>query len=248
MGAFFTAASSQYLSNAAAPIVSTLYPFSLGLWVNVNSIGAEHVFWNVNSGGANNSATMSCTAANTWLLEATIVSDVDITTGTVAAGKWFYVVGRYISATNRRISVLDPSGSASHAQSTTSTVLTTLVRMNIGAFQNTGAASTFFDGYLAEFWYANADIQPDGAQLQDATLRQLAYYGPFSIPSIGQNLLEYRSFYSSQGSETNKPEEVYSGGRDAQAWVNNAGVKIGLHPPLCSGYVRPTDISRLMMV
>lgn len=249
MGALFVAGSSQYLSNAASALSSTVYPTTIGLWVLVASTGTERVIWNCNNSGSGaNFCVVSATAAGAFLCEANDTTDKDATTGTVAANRWFYLVVRYVSSTNRRISVLDPSGTASHAQNTTSCALAGVNRMNIGAFQSNGAAGTFFDGHIAEFFVCNADIQLDGAQLQDATLRQLAYLGPFSIPNVAASLLEYRSFYSTQGQDTNNAVEVYCPGRAPQAWVNNAGVKVGLHPPLFPEYVRPADTRRILVI
>jgi len=38
--------------------------------------------------------------------------------------------------------------------------------------------------HVAEFWYTDADIQFNNAQISDTLLWQLAFYGPFSVPHI----------------------------------------------------------------
>jgi len=104
------------------------------------------------------------------------------------------------------------------------------------------SAPTFFlNGLIAEYWLTNTDIQPDGAQLDDNLLRQLAYGGPFSVPHIAKDLIEYRSFRKVIESDQDEApgDEVYWGGAGRQVWTNTNGVRRGPHPPLPGYYKRP---------
>jgi hypothetical protein len=120
--------------------------------------------------------------------------------------------------------------------------------LTCGALQTSAGASVPFDGNVAEFWYTNTDIQPDGAQLDGNLLRQLAYGGPFSVPHIAGDILEYRSFRKVIESDQDEAvgDEVYWGGAGRQVWTNTNGVTRGPHPPLPGWYRKPAD-SRLMV-
>jgi hypothetical protein len=109
--------------------------------------------------------------------------------------------------------------------------------MAVGALVNS-SPSGFFDGQVGEFWYTDTDIQADGAQLQDSTLRQLAYFGPFSIPHIAKDIVEYRSFRSRLDSRQDTPDEVYYRGT-RPVWTNTNGVNLGPHPPAATNYIDP---------
>jgi hypothetical protein len=97
------------------------------------------------------------------------------------------------------------------------------------------------DAFISEFWYTNTDIQPDGAQLNDDLLRQLAYGGPFSVPHVAANLIEYRSFRKVIESDQDEAvgDGVYWGGAGRQVWTNTNGVTRGPHPPLPGWYAKP---------
>lgn len=102
-------------------------------------------------------------------------------------------------------------------------------------------------GQIAEIWYTNTDIQPDGAQLQNSTLRQLAFNGPFSLPHIAKDIVEYRSFRSRLDSRQDTPEEVYHRGL-RQTWTNTNGVTLGPHPPAVENQEGPLGVYTPPMV
>lgn len=249
MSANFIAASSQYLANSSPPV--TAYPWSAGMWFwhrAVSGSNGDNLIWLANIGSTTNYWSLQTVFSTGGLIFETNDGggDADATTINVAAGSWYYAVIRAIAAANRRIAVLLPAGSTSHGQSTTSRTPTGINSLQLGRFQDSGGNGNYHDGLMAEFWLANADIQADGAQLQDSTLRQLAFNGPFSVPSMAGSIIDYHSFYSSI--DTDKPGEVYYGGKGKQSWVNNAAVKIGPHPPLLPTYRRPDDAQSLMVI
>lgn len=246
MGANFISGSSQYLLNN--PSLITAYPFTVGMWIRATTVGVNKCAWS-NAVDTTNYWELWQFAANTWTFETNDGGgDADATGGSVVSGVWTFIVMRGISATNRRIATLLSTGAATHAQNTTSRTPTGIAQNNLG---RSFAFASYFDGQIAEFWYTLTDIQPDGLALDDGLLRQLAYRGPFSVPSVGAAILsggEYRSLFSSQGSITDKPGEVLWGGRGRQTWVNNGGVRVGLHPPLPPDYVRPDDVQSLAVI
>ena len=94
--------------------------------------------------------------------------------------------------------------------------------------------------YVAEFWWAQMDVQPGGGQLDDALFRQLAFKGPFSVPHLAPYISEYHSFR-----QRGTPDQDTRGG--------NNYIRVGLplkvdvqpsigfspHPPLAPNYRRP---------
>lgn len=236
MAASFLAASSQRLLNSTPPV--TNYPFTVGMWVYPTTTGAVRSFWSLgDTAGTANFWRLSQTATNVWQFTAQPNS---ADAGTVTANRWAFLVARGINATNRRVSALQYNGVVAHGQNTTNTTPAGIDVMAIGA-TIVSVQTHFFSGLIGEFWYTNTDIQADGAQLQDATLRQLAYGGPSSLPHIAKDIIEYRSFWSALSSDQDKPEEVYWGAAGRQTWVNVNGVTRGPHCPLPMNYRRPGD-------
>lgn len=233
----------QQLKNTSPAV--TDYPITVGCWVRPAAAG--NVFrsiWQLSkSADPSDRFALYQWTGSVWAALVTVAStDTACTGGTVTATSWHYVVARFISATNRRIDVLNANGSTAHAQDTTSVAPASQAELNIGADTNTQDP---FSGLIAELWYANADIQVDGAALSDATLRGLAYGGPFSIPGIAANIMEYRSFRK----QPNMDElgEVYYGGK-VQTWAPTGTPTIGFHAPLPYWYVKPGQNERVLMI
>jgi hypothetical protein len=239
MSAVFVAASSQYLTNAASVITAT--PFSCGAWcylasatlatyISIGDTGSSNHFWamQINSTAA---FQFYCIAGGSARIA---------TAGTPTTGAWHYLVARAVSPTNRWISALRADGVIAHGQNTTERIPTGVDAVLCGA-QAQLTPTNQVDGYMAEFWLTNTDIQPDGAQLNDDLLRQLAYGGPFSIPHIAKDLIEYRSFRKVIESDQDccPGDEVYWGGAGRQVWTNTNGVTRGPHPPLPGWYRKP---------
>lgn len=234
MSALFVSASSRSLRNAA-PIV-TAFPFSVGFWALAASLGVgkDMVTWGT---GATVIARCQMNSGNVFVLATT--GDAQVT-GTVVANKWFYVVARFINATNARMSVLSLDGISGNCQCVISSTTSGMTTGSIGASCLT-TATVFMDGLIAEFWQANNDIQPDGLALSESTLKRLAFMGPFSIPRVADSLVDYRSLRRAIGSEQDQFPDFFGNIRQKQVWVNNNGVIRGAHPPLAPGYPGPSS-------
>lgn len=242
MSAQFAGGSSQNI-NAPAPSQIAAVPFTAAFWVSVTATTGGQYVWSLHDGGTNcwfdvvvtfgTAFSFDCTASN-------FGGVVGAAAGTVVANRWFFIVCRGISATNRRIAVLDSvTGAASHAQNTTSKVTTGIITHNLGCLMGgSGSNQGYMTGNIAEYWVTNTDIQEDGAQLIDATLRQLAYGGPFSIPHIGQNVIDYRSLRKSP-IENDMVETYASPVIGPQKWTNTNTATVGPHPALPYWFVRP---------
>lgn len=242
MAAVFTSAGGKALLNSSSPIVAL--PFCLGLWLNVTTIGAgSGVFFLSDAGFANFfGVSLDATTGNLSISgqDGGGFDGVSITAQPAPAGKWTFVLGRFISTTSRRLSVLFPDGSISHVQGTAAKAPAGANQMQLSA--NIAAC----DAAIAEFWLASTDMQIDGAQTQEALMRQLAYGGPFSIPSVAANILDYRSLRKHPTNE--EAGEVWSGGKGKQTWTNTNGAVIGPHPPLPYWYAKPGQNKRLLTV
>lgn len=234
MSAFFASASSQKLSNASPPI--TGYPFTVGIWVCPTTTGADKAIFSLNSGSSTtNRFDLFQSSFGTWRLEAADAGSSTIVGGIPTAGQWDFICGRFISATNRRISTLGWDGAITHGATTVNRAPVGITTSELG----TRAGTQYFDGAVAEYWILNVDVQPDGAQLTNETLHRLAYGGPFSVPHIAKDIIEYRSFRKYPASDGDDASEVYHGARGRQVWVNTGGVTIGPHPPLPYWYAKP---------
>jgi hypothetical protein len=242
MSVQFNYLNGQYLLNTAPAF--TTYPFTIGLWATYVPVSSTRVVWALSKSG--NNTTYFAIGVNTsgqWTLFA---GDAVITLGSAIAGQWTFLLGRFISSANRRFSVLDYDGTVTHGQST-ATKSPSPDRMVIGGFYGTAAAN-LWNGSVAEFWCANTDIQPDGAQLQDSLLRELAFGGPFALPGIAKDIVEYRSFRRGIASDQDAIGEVYFGGLGRQTWSNLGGATLGPHPPLPYWYRNPLDFIRSVPV
>lgn len=250
MAALFTAASTQYLTNAAPAVLD--YPFTVGMWVNLAALGTvTRGLW----------ALSDTATTNNWFgveIASTEVVRVAAAAGgsqnsaglltPLVVGTWNFVVARFIGSGNRRIAGLYATGSTEHAQGITARAPAGMDTMSIGARQDSSGPLVPMEGSIAEIWYTNTDIQADGAQLQEAMLFQLAYGGPFSVPHIAKDIIEYRSFRKYPSSEGDEIGEVFHGALDRQIWSNINGVTIGPHPPLPYWYRKPEDISRTLVI
>jgi hypothetical protein len=243
MAGFFSSAATQMLINSAPAVVDV--PFTVGMWVYPTTTGTLRSFWSLgDTAGAANFWRISQDSSNVWQF----VAQPNIASGgTVTANQLAFLVARGISSANRRMAVLQGDGSIAHMQNTTGISVTGVDTMTLGA-TNVSVQVHLFDGGIGEFWYTNTDIQPDGAQLDENLLRELAYGGPFSVPSVAKDVVEYRSLRKYPSADGNELGEVYSGAFGPQTWTNTNGVTIGPHPPLPYWYVKPNQVKTELVI
>lgn len=238
MSAVFVGASSQSLQNAAPPV--TAYPFTVGMWVYPQATGSQTI-WSLGQSGAVNFWRLGIAAAgNAWAIA---INGGSATGGAAVSNAWQFIVGRLIASGNQRMAALNADGSTTHVALTSAIAVTSVNLMTLGIRVDAAQAYT---GRVAEFWIADVDIQPGGAQLQDALLRQLAYFGPFSVPHIANRVLDYRSLRSRLDSARDVPDEIYH--RSVrQVWTNSNAATRGPNPP-AESLVEPPAIYTPPMV
>lgn len=238
MAGFFSAGSSQCLTQSSNPVPA--YPYTVGVWfqTTATSPATSATVWAFaqTAGAGNNNAFYQDTSNNLNFWDGGNVTTIQ---ASISTGIWYFGLCRCISGTNKRFSLLSSRGAVSHAQDTTSSITTGMTNAAIGSSSENNATLNYFTGYIAEFWLTNADVQADGAQTSEPTLWQLAYSGPFSVPHIAQNIIDYRSLRSSLGSDQDRGAETYAGANGRQVWTSNGSPTLGPHPPLFTTYAPP---------
>jgi len=249
MGAFFASASSQRLTTTGTiPLPSTGYPFTIGFWHYPTTVASASCFALSDPATANFiSVGRNGTNVPNMNLNAGAGGAANSLTTALTTNTWNYYLARFITSTNRWLSVLHFNGLIETVQGTTARAPTGLTNLNLGSRNDTAAPSTFMDGLLGEYFLTDTDIQADGATTQNSLILQLAYGGPFSVPHIAQDIMEYHSLYSTLDTPQENLTEVYYGIRRI-TWVNTNGVTIGQHPSLPGNYIEPGQIKRQLVV
>lgn len=247
MAATFASASSQFLSNAAPAILD--YPFTVGVWVNFTTTAAMTFFCLADTAAANNYFILRQSAVGAVQIAARAGGTENATSSGVVAttGVWYFVLGRFITSTNRRIAVLGRDGAFSTGAGATARAPAGADRMAIGALSQ-NANSEFMNGFVAEFWLARGDVLYDSAS--DPIIQELsaiANRGPFSNRLVRQKVIEYHSLREG-GLEKYKIGEDNFEGQPLPTWVNNASVGIGPHVPLPYWYETPGQRRRVLTV
>lgn len=217
--------SSSYIENAASVI--TGYPFTMACAViNTGGVGTG-MCMSIGSNTTRNAASIGNISGN-WALNADNGTAFQTTVSTVQnpGPPWVFILGRFISATNRWLTVVSAgesttSGMFDNAQGTTNVTLSGFTRIRIGARADN--TSQPWAGSIAEAWYTNADIQADGAATEQELAFRLAYQGPTSVPHIMPMLVEWKRLRRSNGDSS---KIVY----DDQYW--NAGLAASTSPPV----------------
>lgn len=249
MAVTFVAASSQYLNNAATPV--TAVPFSVGFWFKIPTGGSDPTLWSLSdTAGDVNQFYIFLNASNQIVIGAFATTPAETATATaITSDAWAYVVARFISATNRRISVRHANGVIDNAQNTTSKTPAGIDAVTLGA-SGSLTKGYYIDGSIAEYWMANVDIHRGGGALPATYLHQLAFNGPFSVPFIERNLVDYRSFRQSLTSDQDNAYDYHLGGQRPvrQVWTNVNGATLGPHVPLPGYYERPASNRTMVLV
>lgn len=200
--------------------------------------GTAQSIWSIgDTGGSGNHITLFQNSSNQFQLGIDVGGFSFVNVGTTTVDRWHYALIRCASATNRRLTVLHHTGIISHGQDTTNKTPSGVDAMALGTAALPGGALPL-SGVIGEFWYTNTDIQADGAQLQNSTLWTLAMFGPYALPHIAKDIVEYRKLRSCLDTRQDNPEEVYCRGL-RQTWTNTNGVTLGPHPPAADNYYGP---------
>lgn len=248
MAALFTAASTQYLVNSAPAI--TGYPFCVGMWINLTAVNtvARTLFALSDTATTNHYLTLRMAANETMEIAASAgaTEAVGITSAALTPGAWAFILGRFLSSTNRRMSVLHSTGQVELASNTTSRNPSGMDTMTLGALSTSGGISAPWDGLIGEFWLSNADIFYDTATNMGEQTRQFAYGGPFSVATAVANIVEYRSMRAHE--TRGDGSDLYFSRFPPSSWVNTNGATISYHPPLPYWYVKPGQTVRNLIV
>jgi hypothetical protein len=242
----FVSVSSQYIKNAAPSLVSTGYPLTMAAWINPADFSNSTLFGFFSSGGTTN-YVMLFKGSSGWSIAANDGSSSNnAATGAATTNVWYFIVTRWVSSTNRWLDILNSDGSTAHSQGTTSKAPTGMNQLGVGA-RVYSTPDSFSNALIAEFWYADADIQADGGQLDDNLLRRLAYGGPFSVPHIAKDIVEYRSLRKALTSDSDDGNEVYAR-NGVQTWTQSGSPTVGPHCPVPYWYVKPRQTERILTV
>lgn len=243
MALLLESSSSQRLERTSPPVIAM--PFSVGAWVMPTGLGSTRRFWSLCNGGGTDEWSLGHASGNQWALFCSAGGSTSpINIGTATSGRWAFVLGRMISATNRRLSVLNFDGSIVTGQATTSRSPSPITREAIGC-QNASTPAQFWAGSVAEYWIAAADVQGDNAVIQNALLWQLALGGPLSVRHVARFLVEYRSVRRHPVA-LDLAEDWWSKARPA--WSNTNGVTVGPHVPLPYWYAKPSQYRMPLVV
>jgi hypothetical protein len=258
MGARFTAASTQCLANSSPTI--TGYPFVMGAWVYTTDVAASYcVFCFTASNSLVQEIDLEIGIATFKLIATAATSSNATSTIVPAAGKWYHVMCRAISATSRWIIVFDPTvGLVDQVQDVTSKAPTfTTPRVGVGGLPGTSLVLSS-NNIIAEFFYMDSDFKTaaTGAALSGGYVQKLAMEGPFSVNDIQDSIVEYRSLLDGSG-QAPPADQISTGSVYSRVglttWANPftaANVPTaGPHSPyLTTNYVRPGQIRPIVVI
>jgi hypothetical protein len=237
MGALGVAGSSLSCFNTTFAGIKPAYPFSLGFWWYITSLASNQTIWTT----ALSSAVTEFHETyqdSTGHFVTRVGSNFTATATAGSVSRWYYVISRYISATNRRTTVLLPlESTVDEAQNVTSnTPASTFDRECI--LCQLQSSPGFASGIVAEMWRTDTDIQADGAALLLPTLFQLAYKGPWSISSIAERIVWYKSLRQSIADTSDTIDDPSFARNGRAGWGTLANNLLQApHPPLASDYV-----------
>jgi hypothetical protein len=247
MSAQFLAGSSRYLTQGDARL-TTAGPFTVGMWMYVDALpGADQDFCTISATSAQRTWEMTITSAGqlwTGYYDGTARGYNGLASNSIIAGTWTYFMMRRIANANKRTCSLR-AGAINHAQETANFAAGALDRITLAALQyNSAGATAFYTGRIAEFFYADADVLPGGAVMDENLLRQIAYLGPFSVPHIVPMIVEYHAM---RGPSWQMAGDDYQRGA-AREWIPTNGPTFSHHPPISSEYIRPGQTRQLLTV
>lgn len=239
------AANSQYLTQAAPPILD--YQFTVGIWVNLAAVGAvaRTIFCLSDTGTTNNYFVLRMTASENLNIAVAAGGAESTVAGATAlvAGTWNFVLARFNSTTSRRMLSYHYDGlHAQPAGDTNTRAPTGIDTLTIGALNTSAGVSAFWDGLIGPYFITNDDVIIGGGTITNANdTRKFGRFGPFALPHLADHLMEWRSFRTSPtgGDAADVYTAKVNGGTMPGPWVNNGGAQIGPHTPLSCLYRLP---------
>jgi hypothetical protein len=225
MSGRFSVSATTALQNKAPPFSGL--PFSIGCWFRpITTPGTANVFAFANA-SSNYSIWSSTTTLNFWNGSASVAI------GTIAANRWYYIVARWVTTTSGKASILDEFGAIQSASSAAGSAITAnswVIGGNAsGAGGDPGTASSW-DGDIQDFWITNTDIQPGGAAIDAWLLRYLSQRGPFAVPSVGPDVIDYQALRAPVGVTGEAQRDSFVSRFPRQVWTPyNGGPLVG--PP-----------------
>lgn len=243
MGLKFTTGSSTALIQSA-PLV-TAPPFTVAMWAMFRNANGGTV-WSMGDGAG--TTGWDCTIVSSSLVrigwwDSSTTTANGTANASMAVNEWFFVIARFIASNNRRLAVM-PSGTWAVGHDFNTVGLTvSATKMALGCFSAT-ADSKFSNSAVGEFWITDGDIGDPAAPLDDDLVRQLALYGPLSVPHVAPLLTDYLSLRSDA---LMLPGEVFQrAGR--RAWTIQNAPSPFEHPPIHGHYQRPCQSRRLLVI
>ena len=161
--------------------------------------------------------------------------------------RWYFVMGRFLSATFREVLGVDLFGNKVSTTSSTSNTPTLNGTAAIGANGVTFNGS--MDGCIAEFWHSEADVTGDATALDANILRRFAFQGPCWHEGIMAKMVEYQSFRAYAGPDLRSDRDSFTGiyGKiNYTAFTSNP--TFGDNPPLPYWYQRPSQRKTILPV
>ena len=242
----------SYIQNASAPVTTT--PVAMGAWVSPATSGVDQTIWSMSDTGATNQyyrLFISSVDAWSFTVQAGAGTDVaSVSDSSAFINQWTFVLVQAAADDDLVINLVRYDGNIIGSDaSTTAGPPTGVDSMQIGALLTSSGASSLFTGRVAEYWIANVDFGVISDTERDAFMYQLAWGGPFSIPQVANNIVEYRSLRKYPTSLGDDLTEVYwGGGKGIQTWAAVGSPTIAAHPPLPYWFARPGQYQTNLIV
>lgn len=228
------------------------YPSSVGAWVNPLSTAAVQAIASIVNTGTSAVWIGINQLGRPQITSRAASTDTTTTINTsVNTGVWTFILGRFITTTNRRLSVLYNNGNLLHNQSTTSSSPSTLATMGIGATPFSTVTNPF-NGYIAEMFWCHGDIVGSDIATPTDMMNAIAYGGPFAVrPDLVAEYLSMRS-YSPPFPIGAPIDEIYTKGQATQqislwALFGTGSNTAAPHPPLPYWRAKPQESFRTVM-
>jgi len=213
----FVSASTQSLQNAAPPAFA--YPFTVAMWTVPTGLLASRTYWCwTDNTTTNNYFELSTTAGGSSQFQAQAGGSL-ATMNTTGSSSPLFIIARAISATDKRLAAFGFNNAiVAQTNSATNATPTGLNTMVLGARVTSAGTSRSWDGRISEFWWTNSDIGLGQGALDAPLIQKLAREGPFSVPHVANNVVEYRSFRDGIQAPGGGSRETYFGNFGSQVW------------------------------